>query len=258
MRSFQWHDSLPSTQDYLINNPTNNIIIAREQKKGRGRGNSKWFNLKDSLHFSYSHNVNILDDINYLKILSTLKLTLRDFKVETALKWPNDILIKNFYKKYKVCGILIDKFPDRVVVGIGINLGYSGGFEDLGFNENNLNNLNNLENENGKLNENNLNNENILNNNNILSKENYENNFKNIRELTGKNILPNLFLKKYFENLNKNILFDYDLPDFVNFENENLKVLDKKKFILENGIKVDEIFYKFDGSEVIRRELNFK
>ena len=37
---------------------------------------------------------------------------------EMILKWPNDILVS----QAKICGILLERVKDQVVVGIGVNV----------------------------------------------------------------------------------------------------------------------------------------
>lgn len=43
---------------------------------------------------------------------------LEDMEVQPSLKWPNDVLVND----KKICGVLIEIFEKRALVGIGLNL----------------------------------------------------------------------------------------------------------------------------------------
>ncbi len=89
------------------------IIIANEQKKGRGRFGNKWISLKGN------YNLKKITQKNCLLIFKTLKTVI---KKNISIKYPNDILINS----KKICGILqeIIKYNNKhfIIVGIGINI----------------------------------------------------------------------------------------------------------------------------------------
>ena len=100
------------------------IIIAEEQKKGRGQYGRKWLSFKGNLFLSVFFKINKKKSLNQIiqfnrniikKVLSSL------FKINISIKLPNDLLIG----KKKICGILQETifFNDSkfLIVGIGIN-----------------------------------------------------------------------------------------------------------------------------------------
>ncbi|MDQ3947814.1 MAG: biotin--[acetyl-CoA-carboxylase] ligase, partial [Thermoproteota archaeon] len=121
-----------STQNLAIllaeKNPSSNgiVIIAGQQKSGRGRQNRKWLSPMGGIWLS----------VVLRPRISTLKITLLPFasalavcdaikkttQLNAKLRWPNDVTISG----KKVAGILIDisMEAERInyaVVGIGIN-----------------------------------------------------------------------------------------------------------------------------------------
>lgn len=136
-------DAIDSTNDYLkqvvrehaVENYT--MVIAFEQRKGRGQLNAKWSsepgkNLTMSLFVnefaSVDHNVfdfNVTVALAIVKVLQQLNIP------NTSLKWPNDIMADG----KKVGGILIENTfkPNGTfasIIGIGINLNQTN-FENL-------------------------------------------------------------------------------------------------------------------------------
>ena len=108
--------------------PSGTLVIAEQQTKGKGRRGRKWFSpAGEGLWFSLI----LCPDIEPEKLpLLTMagalavKEALDKYpKLESLLKWPNDVLIRG----KKVCGILseinaeIDKI-NYAVTGIGINV----------------------------------------------------------------------------------------------------------------------------------------
>ncbi len=120
-----------STNDIAIRliKKTNNkfgIIVADEQKKGRGQRGNKWISYKGNLFVSIFFS---LDKINMsLKQLTRancflIKKVLSQFcKKKIYIKPPNDLLIN----KKKICGILQETLKKTnttyFIVGVGINL----------------------------------------------------------------------------------------------------------------------------------------
>ena len=120
-----------STNDVAIRliKKTNNkfgLIVADEQKKGRGQRGNKWISYKGNLFISIFFS---LEKINMsLKQLTKtncflIKKTLSQFcKKKIYIKPPNDLLIN----KKKICGILQETITkansNYFIVGVGINL----------------------------------------------------------------------------------------------------------------------------------------
>ena len=112
----------------LIKNTNINygMIIADEQKNGRGQYGKKWISYNGNLFISFFYKYNQLDvslkQITKINCLLVKKLLSTYYKKKIIFKKPNDLLIN----KKKICGILqekISKLNKRyLVVGIGINL----------------------------------------------------------------------------------------------------------------------------------------
>lgn len=131
-RNIQLYDSLESTNKTAkqlarsSSAPDGTLIIAEEQKNGKGRFDRAWKSPKGGLWFSLILKPNI-EPVYCPKLTqiaaATLVTILRKRNIEAFIKWPNDIYLNN----KKICGILsemkcdIDRI-DYVVVGVGINV----------------------------------------------------------------------------------------------------------------------------------------
>ena len=104
------------------------IVIAEQQRSGRGRLGREWVSPRGGIWFSL-----ILKPKTPVKNASRITLiaglavakTIRNLGIEASIKWPNDVLVNG----KKVCGILteIEAELDQiayVVVGIGINVNF--------------------------------------------------------------------------------------------------------------------------------------
>lgn len=126
-------DQIESTNSYLIalNNEVKQgcgtIVKAGFQSKGKGqRGNSWVVESYKNLTFS----VVVYPKIDpryafYLNIVASLAVqkTLIDLKIESKIKWPNDILVN----EKKICGILVENQVSgnaisQSIIGIGLNV----------------------------------------------------------------------------------------------------------------------------------------
>jgi len=102
------------------------MIIANNQKKGRGQYGKKWISYNGNLFVSFFYKLNhlkvSLKQITKINCLLVKKLISIYYKKQITFKKPNDLLIN----KKKICGILQEKISklDRkyLIVGIGINL----------------------------------------------------------------------------------------------------------------------------------------
>lgn len=123
-------ESIDSTQSYMRKlagegAPEGTVVIALEQKLGRGRMNRTWFSPKGGLWFSLLLRPSIPPkDLHKLTLLLGVAVatTLVSFGVKASLKWPNDVLIDH----KKVCGILLEASTDTdrveyVIAGVGMN-----------------------------------------------------------------------------------------------------------------------------------------
>ena len=118
-----------STQTYLksklesfLQLSSSLLVSCNQQTSGYGRDGKQWHSLENSLSFSCVVSSNEESTLTPLEIGILLSnFILARFGVRLKLKWPNDLLTTD----YKKCGGIIchKGFAERVVVGIGINLG---------------------------------------------------------------------------------------------------------------------------------------
>src|ERR671921_524374 len=121
-----------STQNLAIllaeKNPSSDgiVIIAGQQKSGRGRQNRKWLSPKGGIWLSVvlrprisASKIMLLPFAAALAVCDTIKKTTQ---LDAKLRWPNDVTISG----KKVAGILIDSSVEAgqvnyAVIGIGVN-----------------------------------------------------------------------------------------------------------------------------------------
>ncbi len=98
------------------------VVVAREQRKGRGRNGRSWFSDAGGLYSSF-----ILEkkkSLPFIAAISAAKTVERCMDeaglsgVDVEVKWPNDIMVM----EKKVCGILCEGYRDFDIAGIGINV----------------------------------------------------------------------------------------------------------------------------------------
>ncbi len=120
-----------STNDIAINlikkkNIKFGLVIAENQKKGRGQRGKKWISYKGNLFasiFFSLEKINLtLRQLTFINANLIIKLISIYFKKKIKLKMPNDVLIN----KKKICGILQEIIQKNgikyLIVGIGLNL----------------------------------------------------------------------------------------------------------------------------------------
>lgn len=122
-----------STNTYIMNNVSileNNTVVAAEfQTRGRGRFDKKWeskmavgLTVSILLFFAPDYNFELLPLISAVAVNRLLK----QFRVKSLIKWPNDICAPN---GSKIAGILLEsgmlKNKRFVVIGFGINDNYA-------------------------------------------------------------------------------------------------------------------------------------
>ena len=90
------------------------FVVADVQRKGRGRRNTTWTSTEGCLTFSYATS----GAVTMLNVLQNIRNTLKILGVETAVEWPNDIVLLG----RKIGGVIVDVYSGFSIVGIGINL----------------------------------------------------------------------------------------------------------------------------------------
>ena len=100
------------------------IVITKNQIKGKGQRENKWFSSKNkSLTFSIIINQNKkYEELLSLKVaIAIIEGIKKNINIYCDLKWPNDIMANN----KKIGGILIEQKEAKNVIGIGINVNES-------------------------------------------------------------------------------------------------------------------------------------
>jgi BirA family biotin operon repressor/biotin-[acetyl-CoA-carboxylase] ligase len=123
-----------STQDYgrKVANagaPEGTVVVALEQKAGKGRMRRTWSSPRGGLWFTLLLRPSIpMSELYKLTLLFGVSVAraLDSYGLKPYLKWPNDVLVDG----KKICGILLEISgePDRVdyvLVGIGLNVNFS-------------------------------------------------------------------------------------------------------------------------------------
>ena len=104
------------------------VALAEEQTQGRGRRGRSWHspagaNLYLSLGWRFHGPVESLSGLSLAIGAMLAEVIARDFEVDLALKWPNDL----FHGERKLGGVLIELLGEQngaipVVAGIGLNV----------------------------------------------------------------------------------------------------------------------------------------
>lgn len=130
LRTTEWqgwtlhdYDVLGSTNDLARDMPPWHAIRARIQTGARGRHGRRWSSGEGGLWLSTvlplepaGRGWEAFPLVAGLAVVSTMR---RLGLTRARIRWPNDVLVG----PRKICGILMEKFaPDRVVVGLGINV----------------------------------------------------------------------------------------------------------------------------------------
>ncbi len=114
------------------------VIVADEQKKGKGQGDNKWFSEKGkNLTFSVLirfGNLNVAHQyiLNYSISIAIYNVLRYYIPYKLSVKWPNDILSEG----KKICGVLTECMlkssnVNYAIVGIGLNVNQEKFTEDL-------------------------------------------------------------------------------------------------------------------------------
>ena len=108
--------------------PAGTIVIAREQSRGRGRGDRTWFSPAGSgLYLSMIFRPAGIENPTLLPVLAGLGLAMQlstSFpELSARLKWPNDIMVGDAKLAGLLCEAVWEGSAARyLVVGVGINV----------------------------------------------------------------------------------------------------------------------------------------
>src|SRR4051794_24968087 len=121
----------------LRGEPEGLVVVAEQQTAGRGRRERQWTSpARAGLTLSVLLRPGVADAergwpavptgaygwIPLLTGVALLEAVRRVAEVESALKWPNDLLVGPAERPGKAAGILAEVAGDAVVVGIGLNV----------------------------------------------------------------------------------------------------------------------------------------
>lgn len=116
-------DSLDSTNAKAKRYPPGNVIVAKEQTKGRGRFKREWNSSKGGVYMSIIVGVEI-KKAKFLTLLAAIAVQhslVKLYNIDAKIKWPNDIMLND----KKLCGILTESQVSgqeaKMIIGIGIN-----------------------------------------------------------------------------------------------------------------------------------------
>ena len=111
------YECAESTMDIAREMNFGDVVVALQQKSGRGRRGRKWFSPKGGLYFTI-----VLPKLSPCRavMLSSVAsaMTLEEFLPDVEIKWPNDVYVKN----RKICGILSISVGNKTLIGVGINV----------------------------------------------------------------------------------------------------------------------------------------
>ena len=119
MRTF-FFDTIDNTQEFALKelNGEPILVISFHQEKGKGTSNRNWLNADQSLACSLAFNKddNQLDE-TLIPLVAGLCFTEVLSDLPIFLKWPNDLVVNDL----KVGGVLVERFEEKVCIGIGVN-----------------------------------------------------------------------------------------------------------------------------------------
>lgn len=130
VRESCFFEEIDSTNNYLKSRtnelPDKTLVVAKKQIKGRGRRTKEFESAPGGLYFSLLiQNGMDMSEVSFVTSIVAVAVhkALKEFGVETKIKWPNDIILKG----RKLCGILTEMVSDmelnhRLIIGIGLNL----------------------------------------------------------------------------------------------------------------------------------------
>jgi len=104
--------------------PEGYSLLSINQTSGRGTRKKKWISISGNLFLSTLIRPNIeITKLSQISIIFGLSLfqfinSLGLDKKKIKIKWPNDILIES----KKVSGILVERFENFCVIGVGLNI----------------------------------------------------------------------------------------------------------------------------------------
>lgn len=101
------------------------VVTAVTQSQGRGRGEHTWISASGGLWCTLAWPVSqpaLVRQASVVAGLSIATVLNKTFQLDTSVKWPNDVLVRD----KKICGILADMLigdaESTLLLGIGVNV----------------------------------------------------------------------------------------------------------------------------------------
>ena len=122
--------------------PEGHSLLSINQTGGKGTRKKKWISIPGNLFLSTLIRPNVeVKKLSQISIVFGLSLfqfikSLGINKDKIRIKWPNDILIES----KKVSGILVERFDNFCVIGVGLNINFCPNEKKLGIKSTCLNN----------------------------------------------------------------------------------------------------------------------
>ena len=118
MKKFEiiFKETCTSTNDVAKELPVYTAVYAGRQTNGRGRMGRTWQdgqgNLMTSIVLPKPKQAHLFSFLASLAVAQSIAF------LSPRIKWPNDILIDG----KKLCGILLETYEDKLIIGIGVNI----------------------------------------------------------------------------------------------------------------------------------------
>ena len=134
--SIIYYDEISSTMDLAFDLVKNSkvdrvlLILAKRQRKGRGRKENDWYSPEGGFWGTFvlpvdtDYTTEKLRFAHYVATLLAIEVLEKFYPVKVSIKWPNDI----YHKNKKLGGVLIEYITSErnyLLIGIGINVNNS-------------------------------------------------------------------------------------------------------------------------------------
>ncbi|MCS7171250.1 MAG: biotin--[acetyl-CoA-carboxylase] ligase [Aquificaceae bacterium] len=129
-KSLLWLSEVTSTQAILKEGRLRpwTLVVSNKQTSGRGRLGRVWYSFEGGLYLSFSLSAGFKDERSSpLVVANAVADYLKSLGFMPAIKWVNDVYLQG----KKVCGVLVEKLREQLIVGIGINLNQESFPQDL-------------------------------------------------------------------------------------------------------------------------------
>lgn len=111
----------------------NTLILAASQTHGRGTHGRNFHSPQTGIYITYIHNATLANSkTNILSFIvaNSVHKALTKLRFKTQLKWINDIVYRDNNNIYKLGGILTERIsshPDKLIIGLGLNMDINQG-----------------------------------------------------------------------------------------------------------------------------------